>query len=106
MGWQYLTYRIAMQARSNKDAVGAASTDFLMYSGYVIMAMEWLKMEHAAQKALAAGDSGIDSEFLHAKIQASRFYFDGILPRTRSLKETMFCPVEALMDMPENRFAF
>lgn len=104
--WQYLTYRIGMKAKSDKDAIGAASVDYLMYSGYIMMAGQWLKMEAAACKALKDGDAAQDKEFYEAKIKTSQFYFDGILPRTRSLTETMMCPVSSVMDMKEEHFAF
>ena len=39
-----------MRAASDKEAVSAASVDYLMYSGYVTLAAHWLRMEAAAIK--------------------------------------------------------
>ena len=104
--WQLMTYRIGLMAKSNKDVIGAASVDYLMYSGYVTMAFHWLKMEMAATKALERGNLDVDPAFYEAKILTSQFYFDNMLPRTRSLTATMFTPVESMMGMPEKSFSF
>ena len=51
--WQYITFKVGADTASNKDALGIASVDYLMYSGYVSMAHHWLKMEEAAAAALS-----------------------------------------------------
>ena len=43
--WQLLAMRIGRKAQGDKNAVGLASVDFLMYAGYVTLAEHWLKME-------------------------------------------------------------
>jgi len=50
--WQALTYRIAMQARKDRDVIGSASVDFLMYSGYASLAHHWLIMEEKVRSLL------------------------------------------------------
>jgi len=102
--WGLLTYRVAAHASRNKDAIGVASVDFLMYSGYVSMASHWLKMEQAAERRLKEG--GGDPEFYEAKIQTSAFFFDHILPRTRRHVATMFTPISSIMGMKESSFSF
>lgn len=105
--WQYLTYKIAMGARSNLDSLGVASVDYLMYAGYVTMAQHWLRAEEAASQKLATGDFGdLPREFYEAKVQTSRFFFEHVLPRTSSLTETMFTPVDTVMGMSEDHFSF
>jgi len=105
MEWQYLTYRIGMAAKKNKDAIGAASVDYLMYSGYVTMAHHWLMMEEAARKNLA--DTDCDAvDFNNSKLQTSEFYFENMLPRTRSLASTMLTPPKAMMQMKPEHFSF
>jgi alkylation response protein AidB-like acyl-CoA dehydrogenase len=107
--WQYITYKVGADTASNKDALGIASVDYLMYSGYVGMAHHWLMMEEAAAKALAKGD-GADleqpKEFYEAKLQTAAFYYENILPRTETLTTTMFTPVETVMGMHEDHFSF
>jgi alkylation response protein AidB-like acyl-CoA dehydrogenase len=106
--WQALTYGVGIKAKSNKDAIGVASVDYLMYSGYVQLAYHWLRMEVAANKALAGKPEDADQEpaFYKAKQQTSNFVFDNLLPRTRSLRATMFTPIESVMDMEAKDFSF
>jgi hypothetical protein len=100
---QFLTYRIAMGARKDKDFVGSASVEYLMYSGYVSLAYHWLKMEVAAEAALVAG--GVeDKEFYAAKIETSHFYFENILPRTRGLVPVMLVRAVGVVSGLGSRF--
>ncbi|MDW7450561.1 acyl-CoA dehydrogenase C-terminal domain-containing protein, partial [Klebsiella pneumoniae] len=39
--WNTLTVRIMLAARKDRDIVSSASVDFLMFSGYVMMAYFW-----------------------------------------------------------------
>jgi len=101
--WQVLTAKIALGASSNKDVVGSASVDYLMYSGYVTMALHWLRMEAAAKKALE-GDCD-DPDYYNAKIDTADFYFNTLLPRTRSLATTMTVDPKVMMKMDAQHFA-
>lgn len=85
--WGDLTMKIGMNAMKNRDEVGSASVDYLMYSGYVTLAFLWAKMAKAAQDALAAGTS--EEDYYKAKLTTARFYFARILPRTASHAVTM-----------------
>ena len=70
--------RTAAQAMANADEIGAASVDYLFYSGYVALAFWWAK-------AVAAADaSGHGADFKTAKRETARFYFARILPRTQT----------------------
>lgn len=80
--WGDLTMTIGAGAMENPDEVGAASVDYLMYSGYIVLAWFWLQMSEVALNKLAAGEG--DERFLKAKLQTADFYFDRILPRTLS----------------------
>lgn len=104
--WQYLTYRIGMKAKSDKDVIGVASVDYLMYSGYVQLAYHWLLMEEAAVKALADPSRVEEAGFYEAKIQTSNFVFSNILPRTASLKASMMTPVDNIMGMKPEQFSY
>ncbi|PJF38606.1 MAG: acyl-CoA dehydrogenase, partial [Phototrophicales bacterium] len=42
--WGDITMKIGMAAMQNRDEVGAASVDYLMYSGYVCLAYFWARM--------------------------------------------------------------
>ena len=101
--WGDLTMNIGMRAMENADEVGAASVDYLMYSGYVSLAYFWAKMALVAQAALDAGTE--ETEFYTAKLETANFYFKRILPRTRGLVATMGDSAESLMTMTEAQFS-
>ena len=76
--WGELTMEVGRKATANADEVGAASVDYLFYSGYVALAFWWAK-------AVAAADAGNHpADFRTAKRETARFYFARILPRTQS----------------------
>jgi len=47
-----------------------------------------------------------DVSFYEAKLLTARFYFERLLPRTVSLKQTMLSGADNLMQMPEALFDF
>lgn len=102
--WGELTLKIGMAALENADEVGAASVDYLMYSGYVVLAYFWALAAQTAQAALDEGRG--DGAFYQAKIQTANFYYARILPRTASLALTMTAGAGSLMDMEVESFAF
>lgn len=102
--WGELSMKIGAAAMRNPDEVGAASVDFLMYSGYVTLAYLWANAAQVAQQAL--DDQCGEAEFYQAKLQTARFYFERILPRTRALAVTMLAGVDNLMELDEKHFAF
>ena len=102
--WADLTQQIGMKAMMNKEEVGAASVDYLMYSGYVTLAYFWARSAQAAQMKLAAGEG--DAAFYRSKLTTARFYFERILPRTRGLVETMLSGSDNLMELAEDNFIF
>lgn len=103
---QISTLRIGNMARTNRDAVGVASEPYLMYAGYLSLAYHWLKMEQTAGKKLEADPNGPNADFYKSKISTAKFYYQAILPRTAALKAQMFTPVETVMEMTPNQFAF
>ena len=101
--WGVLTQKIGMAAMKNPDEVGAASVDYLMYSGYVILGYFWLRMALVAQQKLAAGAG--EAAFYQAKLQTAHFYFARILPRTLSHEVAMLSGAGNLMAMKAGDFA-
>ena len=97
-----VTGKVGMAAMQNPNEVGAASVDYLMYSGYVVYAYFWAKAAVVAQQKLDAGEG--DAEFYKAKLLTARFYFDRLLPRTESLITTMLSGADNLMEMDEAMF--
>lgn len=101
--WQQYTFRIALKARKNRDIVGAASFDYLMYSGYVTMAYFWTMMAQTAHEKLASGEG--DSAFMKAKLETAAFYFERLLPRAKAHAECMMSDPDNLMQMDVDRFS-
>ena len=96
--WGEVTMHIGLTAMENQEEVSAASVDYLMYSGYITLAYFWAR---AAEVALAQGDSD-DAHFYQSKIKTARFYFQRLLPRTKSLLVTMKSGADNLMDFDLN----
>lgn len=102
--WLELSMKIGEASMENPDAAGAAAVDYIMYSGYVTMAYFWARMAVLAKTKIAEADG--DVSFYEAKLMTARFYFERLLPRTLSLKDTMMSGPENLMQMPEAMFDF
>ncbi|GAB2707827.1 acyl-CoA dehydrogenase C-terminal domain-containing protein [Aliiglaciecola aliphaticivorans] len=100
--WAQMTQEIARRSAGNPDEVGAASVDYLMYSGYIIVGYLWLKMAVVAQEKLDAGNSEV--AFYEAKLQTADFYFARLLSRTRSHASAIETGSENLMNMPVDYF--
>lgn len=98
--WGDLTMHVGLAAMNNPEEVGAASVDYLMYSGYVCLAYFW------AQAALLASEKDDDgeAEFYQAKVKTARFYYQRLLPRTRTLVATIKSGADNLLAMDESQF--
>jgi len=79
--WNVLTTRLMLRAMRDKEQVGAASYDFLMYSGFCMMGHFWLLQASKASELLASGNGAASAEFYQAKIDTAEFYFARLLPR-------------------------
>ena len=53
--WGDLTLHIGTKAMENADEAGAASVDYLMFSGYACLAYFWARAVATAQAAIAGG---------------------------------------------------
>jgi hypothetical protein len=100
--WQRYALKIGMKARKDRDIIGSASVDFLMYSGYVTMAYFWAMMAQKANEKIAEKPENPD--FYRAKVRTAEFYFKRILPRTRVLAKTMMSDPKTLMRMTSEQF--
>ncbi|MDY7535810.1 acyl-CoA dehydrogenase C-terminal domain-containing protein [Pseudomonas sp. Bout1] len=101
--WGELTVKVGMAAMKNPDEVGAAASDYLMYSGYIILAYLWLRMALVAQQQLDStrGDAGYN----RAKLATCEFYFKRLLPRTATHRAAVEAGSECLMSLPAELFA-
>eukprot|EP00667_Euglena_gracilis_P004688 EG_transcript_4713 len=99
--WLYLTTRVMVAAaRGDKEIVGSASVDYLMYSGYTMLAHQWALQALVAQKKLP-GANEEDKEFYKSKLQTAEFYFKCILPRIKSHAATMLVSSKVTLQMDE-----
>jgi alkylation response protein AidB-like acyl-CoA dehydrogenase len=96
--WQAVSEGIGRRAASNPEEIGAASYDYLMYSGYVALAYWW------ARSVAAAEASSRDGRFKAAKRETARFYFARLLPRTQAHRAAIESGAAPLMAMPEAAF--
>ncbi len=97
--WQDLIVKISGKSMQNMDEMGAASVDFLMYSGYVLLAFFWAQMHQSAEKGGRFGQS-----FYNGKIKTCEFYFKRILPRAQTHVETMLSGSDNLMSINDDEF--
>lgn len=102
--WGELTMTIGERAMTNAEEVGAASVDYTLYAGYVVLGFMWAKMAHVAQVKIAAG---ADSDgFYAAKLATARFYFTRLLPRTGMHHSAALAGADTVMALTEDAFAF
>ena len=102
--WGDLTMQIGTRAMQNPDEVGAASVDFTMFSGYVVLAYLWAQMAQVAQRKLAEGAA--DKAFYEAKLVTARYYFERILPRTSGHAAGALAGADSVMALDAGHFAF
>ena len=84
---------------------GAAGVGYVLRDGSDVTLVTWgaqVKETLEAAEKLAAGTS--EEAFYTAKLQTARFYFQRILPRTRTHVATMLSGANNLMDMKEEDF--
>ncbi len=96
--WAGLTKRILQRAAGNADELGAASYDYVFYSGYVVLAYWWAR-------SVAAADASAQSEaFKQSKRETARFYYAKLLPRTLTHAAVIEAGAEPLMAMADAHF--
>ena len=76
--WSDLTQELGKLAAGNPDEIGAAATDYLFYSGYIVLAWMW------ARSVAALPECSLGEDARQAKRDTARFYFQRILPRTHA----------------------
>ena len=102
--WGELTMKVGMAAMKDRNEVGAASVDYLMYSGYVTQAYFFARAAKVAQEVLAEKTS--ETDFYQAKLFTARFFFARLLPRTQTHATTMLAGAGTLQDLNEDHFRF
>jgi len=102
--WNVLTTLIMLRASKDREQVGSSSVDYLMYSGFVMMAYFWALQAAKATELLASGKGKESNDFYTAKIQTAEFYFARLLPRADGHYSAALAPTSAVMQMPQELF--
>jgi hypothetical protein len=94
--WDGLANALMGKAMENLDEVGAASVDFLFYSGYLTLAYCWGRIALTARRGLD-GAAEDEARYLAGKLAAARFYFARILPRAVAHRAAIDSGADTLM---------
>ena len=100
--WIELSTSVGKAAMADPEEVGAASVDYLMFSGYLVLGYFWAR---TAKVALSEIEQGKSDAFYLGKLHTARFYFQRVLPRTETLKHTMISGADNLMEIDADSFA-
>ena len=98
--WGELTMGVGMKAMQDREEVGAASVDYLMYSGYVTLAYLFARAAKQASISL----EGDDKAFYSAKLNTARFYYQRLLPRTKAHAQMIQAGASSLMAISSEDF--
>ena len=93
--WQSLSRGIIQEASKDPAVIGAASFDFLLYSGYTVLAYLLVRSALVAEEKLK---DNADDDFYQAKLDTARFYFDHILPRNEGLAVSILAGPDSMMN--------
>lgn len=102
--WLETTTTIMKKASASREEIGAASVDYIMYSGYITLAYFWARIANTAARTLDESES--EKNFYKAKLKTARFYFQRLLPRTESHRVAMLAGKESLMSLDDDHFHF
>ncbi len=97
--WQQLTLEIGRRTMADPEEIGAASVDYLFYSGYVALAFWWAKSVAAADR------DAHPPAFRQAKRDTARFFYQRLLPRCLSHAAAIRAGAPSLMALAEENFA-
>ena len=94
--WSTLSMATGGRAAADLNELGAASVDYLMYSGYATLAYFWARMALTATQLLAT--KGADP-YLTGKVATARFYIARMLPRAEAHKRSLEAGAGVLMQI-------
>ncbi|MBS1219298.1 MAG: acyl-CoA dehydrogenase [Proteobacteria bacterium] len=104
--WNVMTTRIMLRARGDRELVGSASVDYLMYSGYVMMAYFWALQAAKAAELCGSGKGKESADFYRTKVHTAEFYFERLLPRADGHAKSALAPTRSVMQIDKEHFAF
>ncbi len=98
--WASLSMAVGGRAQADLNELGAASVDYLMYSGYAVLTYFWVRMAHVAHQKLQVGNDA----YLAGKIATAEFYVARLLPRAEAHKRAIEAGSGVLMDIESAAF--
>ncbi|MEP7703794.1 acyl-CoA dehydrogenase C-terminal domain-containing protein [Paraglaciecola sp. 25GB23A] len=104
--WNIMTLRIMVGAAKDRELVGSASVDYLMYSGYVMMGYFWALQAEKSATLIKSGKGEESNDFYKSKIQTAEFYFARLMPRASAHKQSALASTKSLMQMNNEHFNF
>jgi len=102
--WPTLSMATGGRAAGDLNELGAASVDYLMYSGYAALTYCWARMAYAASKTLNKDASKANDPYLAGKIATARFYIGRLLPRAEAHKRAIEAGAAVLMQIDAAAF--
>jgi hypothetical protein len=100
--WNALTRWIGAASARDADEVNAAAVEYILYSGYVVLAYFWAQAAVIADRQLTGVAD--DDAFYRAKKITCDFYFRRLMPRTLTLAAAIKSGASALMVLSESDF--
>jgi hypothetical protein len=95
---------VAGSTKASPNAVFAGSVPYLMLAGNLMAGWQLARSLLAAEELLQSGDSGIDPQFLNAKIATARFYADHILAKAPGLRDAILEGADSVTALPIEAF--
>ena len=102
--WGELAMHVGLTAMEDPEEVGAASVEFLMYSGYVTYAYFWARAAKCALSVIESDQGKANDPIYGSKIKSAQFYFRRILPRTKSLEASVKAGAASILSMDLDEF--
>ena len=94
--WQKLSDEVIEKSSQDPALIGAASFDFLLYSGHTVLAYLLLKSAIVAESKMQQDDS---NPLYQGKLDTARFYFDHVLSRNDGLAASIDRGSDSLMSI-------
>ncbi len=98
---QEATFWLMQNGLADPDNAGAASSDYLHLFGTTALAYMWLKIAHAAQAKIAAGDT---DPFYAGKLAVGRYFLERIAPEGAMHLAKLKTGAASLMALPAEAF--
>ena len=99
---QEATFWLMQNGMANPDNAGAASTDYLHLFGLTALSFMWLKLAHAAQARIAAGEA--DPFYAH-KLVTARYFAERVAPEGAMHLAKLKTGADTMMSLPAAAFA-